>query len=154
MTSSISCIFACLRRKAIRRRKLKVAEILGVEITWVLSGVYVKQVSRSTYRIAATILFITYAAFRKNFIRLTPVNILGLGDQRRRLFILVHNRSFGHFASQRLRTKFALLVAGRGPERNRHRYSGSAKMRSLGSVVFLAQATPYGRATAACHHHG
>src|SRR5262245_45949578 len=36
---------------------------------------------------------------RKNFIRLPLVNILGLGGRRRRLFILVNNRSFCHFAN-------------------------------------------------------
>src|SRR5262245_48113386 len=33
-----------------------------------------------------------------NFMRLPLVNILGLSGRRSRLFILVNNRSFGHFA--------------------------------------------------------
>src|SRR3981189_1663153 len=48
----------------------------------------------------------------------------------------------------------ALLVAGRGPERSGHRYSGTATPGPLGRFAFLSQAAPYRRESTACHHHG
>src|SRR5260370_33291896 len=47
----------------------------------------------------------------------------------------------------------ALLVAGRGPERSRHRYLGAAAPGPLGSFAFVSQVTPYGRESTARHHH-